>query len=364
MIAGGLEGRILKWKELLVKRGTAGRGVTQVNAQYSAPTDLMNQLAEHERHELRVVAAGLHRRGRALVGSAAATLWGIWTGPHSNSRGQTSQTIESIYASRLPAEHVVEMAGLRFTTPGRTVYDIARRQTTFSGVLAVDSYLAPGWDGEYEDYGGADLRLEELRALIERPHVRGGARARACLELADRRAESPLESLKRTALATSGSDLIRTIEPQAQIRLDGRIVRADALVNDMIWLEADGRMKYDGAFGRSTAEEIRYERNREKQLHNAGFLVVRVGAREIYRDCEFGDTGISGSYPSRHQRMVLRDGVWLSRGELDSSRRGGRPKSQNMWQPTLANGGVIEKVERALLDLEHRHRRFGFARAI
>lgn len=68
MIAGGLEGRILKWKELLVKRGTAGRGVTQVNAQYSAPTDLMNQLAEHERHELRVVAAGLHRRGRALVG--------------------------------------------------------------------------------------------------------------------------------------------------------------------------------------------------------------------------------------------------------------------------------------------------------
>lgn len=71
---------------------------------------------------------------------------------------------------------------------------------------------------------------------------------------------------------------------QVSITISGKRFRADALINGCIILEVNGEGKYEGRFGVRPEEEIKRERQREKLLQNAGYLVVRGSAAAIYQD--------------------------------------------------------------------------------
>ena len=66
-----------------------------------------------------------------------------------------------------------------------------------------------------------------------------------------------------------------------QVRIGGH--RVDLLVDDETIVEVDGAVKYDGVtFNRPVDEVIRAERRREKDLQNAGYTVVRIGAEHLH----------------------------------------------------------------------------------
>ena len=85
---------------------------------------------------------------------------------------------------------------------------------------------------------------------------------------------------------------------------------ADFLINERIILEVDGASKYFGSYGRSTDQELFYEREREKHLQNAGYLVVRVTAKQIFADCKplLGHPALRNSRPVLPPTRMRRSG--------------------------------------------------------
>ena len=122
--------------------------------------------------------------------------------------------------------------------------------------------------------------LPELRRwlcrLEGRPHTHA---ARASVDLADARTESPGESRTRLVLGALG---FGNVEPQVTIG-DGfgeLIGRVDFLLRDRVVIEFDGLLKYDGADGR---EALGREKRREDALADRGYQVVRVIWAELDR---------------------------------------------------------------------------------
>lgn len=98
----------------------------------------------------------------------------------------------------------------------------------------------------------------------------GGTRERSLWlrAMADRRAESPLESIARLELVEGGLRVV----PQARFRGIGRV---DLLVEGAVVVETDGREFHDNddAFER--------DRARDRALHARGLVVVRFTRKEV-----------------------------------------------------------------------------------
>lgn len=138
-----------------------------------------------------------------------------------------------------------------------------------------------------------EFTLLEIESLL---HARkSAAQARKVLKLVTPFSESPMETQLKLALWRAG------FEPplqQVEVRnaLGGVIGRADFMFDCGLIIEYDGRGKYGFEWSKSlgyatspdvdTAHVIYEERRREKALHNAGFVVVRVDA-ESFRSGSF-----------------------------------------------------------------------------
>jgi len=162
----------------------------------------------------------------------------------------------------LPQEHVVQRFRLPVTSPSRTVVDVARTSSFWTGVVAADGALQAG------------ITASQLAAVLEScRRSRGSRRATAVLAAARPGAESALESIGRLQLVAQGLP-----EPELQVELgdaDGFIGRVDHYWRERRVIgEADGRGKYAGA-GALWAEKVR-----EDRLRDAGFEVVRYGWQE------------------------------------------------------------------------------------
>jgi very-short-patch-repair endonuclease len=156
-------------------------------------------------------------------------------------------------AARLPESHVTAIDGWAVTSVARTMVDIARRRQRRRTVVAGDCAMRAG------------LTIPELdAALADCTRAPGIRRAREDLRLCDARAESPLESLARLALAEYG-----VTEPELQYEIGPYRV-------DFCWpqrrviLEVDGRQKYQ------SPEDLFAEKRREDWLRARGFLVTRA----------------------------------------------------------------------------------------
>jgi hypothetical protein len=121
-------------------------------------------------------------------------------------------------------------------------------------------------------------RLHEIASLFR--GRAGVATARLLIDIADARAESPLESHSRMFFAT-----VRLPTPETQVVLyddHGRTVgRVDFLWREHRTIgEADGRLKYVGL------DALYREKQREDRLRDLGFEVVRWDGSDIRQSPE------------------------------------------------------------------------------
>lgn len=134
-----------------------------------------------------------------------------------------------------------------------------------AGVVAMDAALRRGLTSR-----------EQLTAALALPGARYGiAQARAAVDAADARAESPGESLTRLILRAAGL----TVRPQVVITDSAGVIgRVDFLVGNNVVVEFDGLVKYEGADGKL---ELAREKAREDRLREAGYRVIRLTWSEL-----------------------------------------------------------------------------------
>lgn len=224
------------------------------------------------RHALDVRAALSVADDRTVAASAsAAALYGldmygvppvrpILVRPvERNGHGQVTKTTRARMA-RLPESHVTCVNGWRTTTLARTVVDIARRRDERVAVVAGDSALRHGLTRS-----GIDA------ALADSTRSPGIRRARQTLGLCDGRSESPLESLARLAILSSGL-------PTPQLQFQIGQYRVFCWPQYRLVLEVDGRGKYQ------RNEDLFTEKRREDWIRSEGFTVRRAVWSDVVPD--------------------------------------------------------------------------------
>ncbi|WP_026919640.1 type IV toxin-antitoxin system AbiEi family antitoxin domain-containing protein [Gordonia shandongensis] len=157
---------------------------------------------------------------------------------------------------------VVEVGGVRVTSPARTAVDVARG-VDFARALAVfDAALAAGTPDE------------QIREHLRRRRV-GVGRARYAYGFADGRSESPGESWSRAQMIEASlpcPDL-----QSVHVLDDGREARCDFDWDGVVIGEFDGRVKYERYLrpGERPLDALLREKEREGALRALGLEVIR-----------------------------------------------------------------------------------------
>ena len=246
----------------LVRRGqwlVLERGV-YVEARTMRPGD------PHGQHALRVAARSLAFGGRHTASRRSASLVlglpllgavpfppEVTRHPRKASDRSSSSTVR---VAPLPAQDVVRWRDVDSTAPARLVCDLARTHGQVEALMVADAALRAGLDA-------ALLRDTALRCA---PWP-GGAAIAEVVAAADRRTDSPLESLTRWVLRRLG---IPEALSQVDVGHHGRFLgRGDVAWPELgVVLEADGMGKYDDGV-------LVAEKRRELNLRRAGLEVVR-----------------------------------------------------------------------------------------
>ena len=176
-----------------------------------------------------------------------------------NGTGDTAGAL--VHRARLRDVDVVEVDGIRVTSVARTVSDIGRSRSALHSVPVADAAL-------HAKVTSRDEIADVLQSCRGWPRVRY---ARHALELADGRAESPLESVSRLIMPRLGLP-----PPMIQpLVLDERgvvIARLDFYWDEFgVGGEADGRLKY-----RDPATLVA-EKYRQEGVEDLAMVVVRWG---------------------------------------------------------------------------------------
>jgi hypothetical protein len=169
-----------------------------------------------------------------------------------------------LHTAELPAGHVTTAFGFPTTTAARTVIDLARELNFWSGVVAADSALHRKLTTK-----------DELRAVLAAcPRWRGIRRAADAVEFADKRAESPLESIARVVFRDCGLP-----PPDLQVWLGGVVEPVGRV--DFYWqryrtvAEVDGDLKYQDP------ARAKAQLKRDALLRADGYEVVHFDWQEI-----------------------------------------------------------------------------------
>jgi hypothetical protein len=171
----------------------------------------------------------------------------------------------------LSADEVVRRGPVPLTAPARTLVDCAREWPLEEAVVAMDAALLDQLTSP-----------PELTRVVTSQHSwRGAPRARRAVELADGRAESPLETRGRLRLV--GAKLPPD-ELQVEIRVGGRLIGvADAWYERAaVAVEFDGRVKYTNPWRtRDPARVLWDEKRRGDDLRALDIRVVRVADADL-----------------------------------------------------------------------------------
>lgn len=155
-----------------------------------------------------------------------------------------------------------EVHGLPVVSAARAAVDVVRAtRSRQDGLALLDSTLRVGVD------------RGELRAELV-PGSRWVTRARALVELADARAESPPESWVRLILHDAG---VPTPELQHVVRAGGRFIAR----LDMAWPELKLYLEYDGREPHSSDDAFLRDRRRQNDLLAQGWVGLRFTAEDL-----------------------------------------------------------------------------------
>jgi very-short-patch-repair endonuclease len=172
---------------------------------------------------------------------------------------------------RLRADDVMEVDGLRATTPVRTAWDLGRVRWTDEAITGLDAMLRLG-----------AFDREELLAGVER--FRGSrwiTTLRAIAPHADGRSESPGESVLRLRCIECGA----RVEPQHEVFRDDRLVARLDLADPALRTG----FEYDGAEWHSSPEQLSHDRERRRAVQDEGWDVRAFRADAVFgrqRACE------------------------------------------------------------------------------
>jgi very-short-patch-repair endonuclease/predicted transcriptional regulator of viral defense system len=184
-----------------------------------------------------------------------------------------------IHAVPLPRAHVILQNQIPVTSVPRTVVDVARTTPFRDGVVITDSALRKGMTTK------ADLRMV-IAAMTRWPGI---DTARDVVAFADRRAESPFESIARVAFRDGGLPPPRLQEWIGdEWQIIGRV--------DFLWPEHQTIAEADGALKYADPDRARQQLQRDKELREAGYEVVHITWRELQRAPDQVVASIRGAF--------------------------------------------------------------------
>lgn len=253
------------------------------------------QLWAEGRHLVRVLAVAAASPGPGPIFShtSAAVLWGLplyGIRPrhvHTLIDGRRHTRTEAgvmRHDMAVKAQHVADVGGLRCTSLGRTVFDLARILPFAGAVAAADAALrSVAVRGHVQDAEIAAVWRDELQELAG-AGLRGVRQAREVIDFADGRAQLPGESVSRVHLRTLG---YRGVDLQVPVAgADGDNYFLDfGFPRSRCFGEFDGEDKYLDASLRQAStpdQAVLDEKRREDDIRGVtGWRVVRWGARDI-----------------------------------------------------------------------------------
>ncbi len=283
------------WSSRSLREAIAAGPLHHVRRGWYIARSCWNELSPESRHRAEVVAAAYSAAGSDPVFShvSAAVLWGLPlyrvrpTRVHVMTAPNRRHSIDGIlrHEGALPPSDICHIDGIRCTSLARTVFDVMRTVTAEAALALTDAALASvgGEPWDFDD-DAADSLLGELAARARRPGARGILQARRVVDIADGRAQLPLESVTRYRLHQLGFARPRLQVPV--LRSDGGRFWMDIAVDQsQTFLECDGRGKYldDGLRGeRSTDEVVLAEKDREDWVRGVtGWRIARVRSEHV-----------------------------------------------------------------------------------
>lgn len=287
--------REVGWNSRTLHDAVESRALHRVRRGWFIEQARWNELLPESRHRAEVVAAAYSAAGSDPVFShvSAAVLWGLPlsrvrpTRVHVMTAPDRRHSIDGIlrHEAALPPSDISEIDGIRCTSLARTVFDATRTMSAEASLALADAALASvgGEPWDFDD-DAAESLLGELAARARRPGARGILQARRIVDLADGRAQLPLESVTRYRLHQLGFARPRLQVPVA--RPDGARFWMDIAVDQArTFVECDGRAKYvdEELRGARSADDIVVaEKVREDWVRGAtGWRVVRVMSEHV-----------------------------------------------------------------------------------
>ena len=154
---------------------------------------------------------------------------------------------------------VIEVGGVRVTTPVRTAVDLACKLSARDGLAALEAFM--------REFGITHM---DLRRLLVRYFRRRGVRqARPLVWMADPRSESSGESWTRYEILTHG---LPAPEPQHWIEVDG----IPTFRLDLAYPRHRIAVEYDGQEFHSSDSDREHDRRRRAWLREHGWIVIVV----------------------------------------------------------------------------------------
>ncbi len=182
---------------------------------------------------------------------------------------------------------VMEIHGVRATTPLRTAWDLGRLSKRDRAIAGLDAMLRLG-----------DFTKEELLAGVERfRRMRWVTQLRALAPLADGRAESPGESVLRLRWLDTP---LPAPEPQIEVWCSGALVARLDVGNRELMFAAE----YDGAEWHSSPEQRQHDDRRRTRLdEDFGWTIRPVTSRNLFgARQDIREVLMSGAAEARRRR--------------------------------------------------------------
>jgi hypothetical protein len=270
-----------------------------------------------QRHRVDCLAVllELSRRTAVVSHESAARLWGFpvqrhHVGPVRLTDPTLSRRARGYTVTQAPLRsgEVMRSGPVRLTGAARTLLDCARQWPLDDAVVALDAALLAE-------------RVTPVQLTAALGALRGwrqASRAVRAVELADGRAESPLETRGRLRIIGAG---LPTPELQVEIRARGRLVGVvDGWFEDAaVAVEFDGQVKYTDPWrGRSPERVLWEEKRREDELRALDIRVVRIA-----------DPDLGGRWPATESRLrtLLASPGPAVRSFTATPRRAGLPRT-------------------------------------
>ncbi|KAM9863578.1 hypothetical protein ACI1US_00508 [Leucobacter sp. BZR 635] len=234
-----------------------------------------------------------HRSAAVLHGLPA---WSGWLSPteqdpvrvHTTvARGTdtTSTRVLRRHISALSMQDTTRVGDFTVTSTELTLVDLARSDAFPIALACADAHLHRATNarrraGDAVWRGWQDRLQRRTEAM---PGYSGVRAVRALAELADPRAELPLESLSRLRFLQLG--LVPELQVPVPAQAEGEL-RLDFVLPELgFWGECDGKAKYTSGelVGSSSAEEIVYQEKRRQDwiAGTTGMRCIRWGVPEV-----------------------------------------------------------------------------------